>query len=172
MARKRFAFQYRMDDVDPLWLEGRQFSHRGVHQHSGRYAPLSGFAPSKPRWRVGSCRYFFSRCRRKPYLYETGWFRLVFATVCILALTAAYRLRLRQMPCAAKTLGAAPQRDYRAERLLDESAGGRASAPSAGELHDGVLQQITSLSLMLGHLQETTPIRRRRRPRSANCRKN
>jgi len=107
---------------------------------------------------------------QRPYLYETGWFRLVFATVCILALTAAYRLRLRQMHARQKLLEQHHNEITALNGLLDE-AQEEERARIAGELHDGVLQQITSLSLMLAPSRDN-PIRKRRRPRSANSRKN
>src|SRR5258708_1267916 len=57
--------------------------------------------------------------------------------------------------CGAKTLGTAPKRDYRAERLLDESAGGRARAHRRRAARRGASADYFAQS-HAGHLQEIT----------------
>src|SRR5258708_34161674 len=67
----------------------------------------------------------------------------------MVALTAAYRLRLRQMHAGQKLL----EQHHNEITALNDclmKAQEEERARIAGELHDGVLQQITSLSLMLG----------------------
>src|SRR6202008_3775322 len=90
------------------------------------------------------------------YFYETAWFRLVFATVCVLALTMAYRLRLRQMHVRQKLL---EQHQNEITDLNDclMKAQEEERTRIAGELHDGVLKQITSLSLLLGSAKREVP---------------
>src|SRR5882724_2153851 len=144
---EKIRFQYRMDDVDPLWLEADNsltavYTNIPVGTHAFRIRASN----RDGMWDRAGISFQVSQ---KPYLYETGWFRLVFATVCILALTAAYRLRLRQMHARQKLL----EQHHNEITALNDclmKAQEEERARIAGELHDGVLQQITSLSLMLG----------------------
>lgn len=144
---EKIRFQYRMDGVDPVWLDADN-SLTAVYTHIpiGTHAFRIRASNSAGVWdRSGISFTVFQR----PYFYETTWFRLVFATVCVLTLTAAYRLRLRQMHARQKLL---EQHQNEITALNDclMKAQEEERARIAGELHDGVLQQITSLTLRLG----------------------
>jgi len=77
-----------------------------------------------------------------PAYYQTAWFRTLAVAAFLSLLWAAYRIRLRLV-----------ERHQAEITALNESlmkAQEQERTRIAGELHDGVMQQITALSLMLG----------------------
>src|SRR4029453_9585171 len=77
-----------------------------------------------------------------PAYYQTAWFRTLAVVMFLSLLWAAHRLRLRVV-----------ERHQAEITALNESlmkAQEQERTRIAGELHDGVMQQISALSLMLG----------------------
>jgi len=77
-----------------------------------------------------------------PAYYQTGWFRTLAVVTSLSLLWSAYRIRLRVI-----------ERHQAEITALNESlmkAQEQERTRIAGELHDGVMQQISALSLMLG----------------------
>jgi signal transduction histidine kinase/ligand-binding sensor domain-containing protein len=151
---EKIRFQYRMDDVDSVWLDADNsltavYTHIPIGKHVFRIRACNRDGV----WDRAGISFPVSQ---KPYFYETRWFRLLFATAGVLALIAAYWLRVRQMHARQKLL---EQHQSEITALNDclMKAQEEERARIAGELHDGVLQQITSLSLLLGSAKREVP---------------
>ncbi len=144
---EKIRFQYRMDGVDPVWLDADN-SLTAVYTHIpiGTHAFRIRASNSAGVWDRSGISFPVTQ---KPYFYETAWFRLVFGTVCVLVLTMAYRLRVRQIHARQKLL---EQHQNEITALNDclMKAQEEERTRIAGELHDGVLQQISSLVIVLG----------------------
>ena len=144
---EKIRFQYRMDGVDPVWLDADN-SLTAVYTNIpiGTHAFRIRASNSAGVWDRSGISFPVTQ---KPYFYETGWFRLLSGTVCVLVLTMAYRFRLRQMHARQKLL---EQHQNEITALNDclMKAQEEERARIAGELHDGVLQQISSLAIVLG----------------------
>jgi signal transduction histidine kinase len=78
----------------------------------------------------------------RPPLWQTWWFVVINGSALVLAALAFIQFRIREM---------SRQMNVRLEERLAERT------RIAGELHDGVLQQITSLSLVLGAAKQQVP---------------
>ena len=120
---EKIRFQYQMDGVDPVWLEAdnsltavytnipigthafkiRACNRDGVWDRSGISFPVT----------------------QKPYLYQTGWFRLAVVMAFVLTLTGGYGLRLHKMRA---------QMNERLNERVEERT------RIARELHDTLLQ--------------------------------
>jgi signal transduction histidine kinase/ligand-binding sensor domain-containing protein len=137
---EKSRFQYRMDDVDPVWLEAdnsltavynripigthafriRASNSAGVWDHSGIFFPIT----------------------QEPYFYETGWFRLLAVSAFAAILTGAYRLRLYQLR--------AQMHARLHERVLERTRVAR-------ELHDTLLQSFQGLLLQFQAVSNLLP---------------
>jgi ligand-binding sensor domain-containing protein/signal transduction histidine kinase len=120
---EKIRFQYRMDDVDPLWLEADN-SLTAVYTNIpvGTHAFKIRACNSDGVWDRSGISF---PVIQKPYFYEAGWFRLVAAIAFVLTLTGAYRLRLHQIRAQMSA-----RLD---ERVLERTRVAR-------ELHDTLLQ--------------------------------
>ena len=137
---EKIRFQYRMDDVDPVWLDadtsltavytnvplGTHFFHVRACNADGVWDPI-GIA---------------YRITQQPYVYETTWFRLSVLLAVALFLIGAYQLRLKQI---------AHQYNLR----LDERVNERTRI--ARELHDTLLQSFHGLMLRFQSVQNMLP---------------
>ncbi len=89
---ERIRFQYRMDGVDPVWLDADNTHNRGLHQHPGWYSRIQIRASnSYGVWDPAGISFPVTQ---SPYFYETIWFRLLAITAFVVILTGAYRFRL------------------------------------------------------------------------------
>ena len=125
---EKIRFQYRMEDVDPVWLEADN-SLTAVYTNIpvGTHAFKIRACNSDGVWDRSGISFPVSQ---KPYFHETGWFRLVVATAFVLTLTGAYRLRLYQIR--------AQMHARLDERVLERTRVAR-------ELHDTLLQTLQGL---------------------------
>jgi signal transduction histidine kinase/ligand-binding sensor domain-containing protein len=137
---EKIRFQYRMDDVDPVWLDADKsltaiYTHIPVGTHAFRIRASN----SAGVWDRSGISF---PVIQKPYFYETGWFRLVATMAFILTLTGAYRLRLRQIRAQ---MGARLE-----ERLFERTR-------IARELHDTMLQSFHGLLLRFQTVSNLLP---------------
>jgi signal transduction histidine kinase/ligand-binding sensor domain-containing protein len=91
-----------------------------------------------------------------PAYYQTNWFRALCVLTLLAMLWTVYQLRVR----ALKQRQAALERHQTEIRALNEQMIKAQEAERmriSGELHDGVLQQITSLALRLGKVRRQAP---------------
>ena len=130
---EKIRFQYRMDDVDPVWLDADNFRTAiytnipvGTHAFHLRACNSNGV------WDHSGIAFSVTQ---KPYFYETSWFRLAVATALVLILGAGHRLRLRQVSAQMHA-------------RLDERVWERTRV--AQELHDTLLQTIQASKLVAG----------------------
>ena len=137
---EKIRFQYRMDDVDPVWLEADNsltavYTNIPVGTHAFRIRACN----SDGVWDRSGISFPVTQ---KPYFYETGWFRLVAVMAFVLTLTGAYRLRLHQIRA---------QMNARLdERVLERTRVAR-------DLHDTLLQSFHGLLLRFQAASEPAP---------------
>src|SRR6185295_7232740 len=84
-----------------------------------------------------------------PAYYQTAWFRTLAVATFLLLLWAAYRIRLRVIERHEAEITALNESLMKAQE--------QERMRIAGELHDGVMQQISALSLMLGTARRQIP---------------
>ena len=151
---EKVRFRYKLEGWDRDWQDAG----------TRRQAFYNNLAPRKYRFRVMACNNSgvwneagtFLDFSIAPAYWQTNWFR----TLCVLAfvaiLWAAHRLRVRVLEDRQATLErhqAVLERHQAEIGALNErlmKAQEEERIRIAGELHDGVLQQLTSLALQLG----------------------
>ena len=128
---EKIRFQYRMDDVDPVWLDA---DNRRIAVYTnipvGAHAFHLRACNSNGVWDHSGIAFSVTQ---NPYFYETGWFRLAGATALALFLAAGYRFRLRQITAQMHA-------------RLDERVSERTRV--AQELHDTLLQTIQASKMV------------------------
>jgi signal transduction histidine kinase/ligand-binding sensor domain-containing protein len=127
---EKIRFQYRMDDVDPDWMDADN-SLTAVYSNIpvGRHAFKIRACNNDGVWNRSGISFPITQ---KPYFYETGWFRLAAVIGLVLTLTGGYRFRLHQIHA---------QMNARLdERVLERTR-------IARELHDTLLQSFHGLLL-------------------------
>jgi PAS domain S-box-containing protein len=92
---EKTRFQYRMDDVDPVWLDADK-SLTAVYTNipAGTHAFRIRASNSAGVWDRSGISFPITQ---KPYFYQTGWFRAVCAVAFFLFLWSAYLLRVRHL---------------------------------------------------------------------------
>jgi signal transduction histidine kinase/ligand-binding sensor domain-containing protein len=131
---EKIRFQYRMDGVDPVWLDADN-SLTAVYTNIpiGTHAFRIRASNSAGVWDRSGISFPVTQ---KPYFYETGWFRLLSGTVCVgvflLALWVLYQFRLRQLA-------------HKFNLTLEARVNERTRI--ARELHDTLLQSFQGLML-------------------------
>jgi len=92
---EKIRFQYRMDGVDPVWLEADN-SHTAVYNNIpiGTHDFRIRATNSAGVWDRAGISFPVTQ---KPYFYETGWFRAICAIAFFLLLWSAYLLRVRHL---------------------------------------------------------------------------
>jgi signal transduction histidine kinase len=125
---EKIRFQYRMDDVDPVWLNADN-SLTAVYTNIpvGRHVFRIRACNSGGVWDRAGISFPVTQ---KPYFYETGLFRLAAVIAFVLTLTGGYRLRLHQMRAQMNA-------------RLDERVTERTRI--ARDLHDTLLQSFQGL---------------------------
>jgi ligand-binding sensor domain-containing protein/signal transduction histidine kinase len=92
---EKIRFQYRMEGVDPVWLDADN-SLTAVYTNIpvGTHAFKVRACNSDGVWDRAGISF---PVIQKPYFYETGWFRALCIAALVALLWAAYQLRLRQI---------------------------------------------------------------------------
>ena len=144
---EKILMQYRMDGLDPEWLEAGP----------SRSAIYSGFRPGTHHFHVRACNRdgvwdrigIVYDITQLPYYYETNLFRAAIAGTLILILAGAYRLRLRRLTAEMSA-------------RLDDRVSERTRL--ARELHDTLLQTIQGSKMVAddGLDNATDPVRMHR----------
>jgi len=151
---QKVHFQYKLEGWDRDW---QNVGNR-------RQAFYTNLAPGKYRFRVTACNNSgvwndagtFLDFSIAPAYWQTTWFR----ALCVLTFLAIfwffYQLRVRALE-RRQALLERHQGEIRAlnEQLIKAQEAERMRI--AGELHDGVLQQITSVTLRLGKVRNQAP---------------
>jgi signal transduction histidine kinase len=125
---EKIRFQYRMDDVDPVWLDAdnsltAMYTNIPVGTHAFRFRACNRDGV----WDRSGVSFPVSQ---KPYFYETGWFRALGVAAFLALLWAIYQLRVHQV---------ARQFNMRLEERVNERT------RIARELHDTLLQNLHGL---------------------------
>lgn len=137
---EKIRFQYRLDGVDPVWLDA-DASRSAVYTNIpiGTHALHMRACNASGVWdRTGAIYYV----NQEPYYYETLWFRGLTLSTVLLLLTGAYFFRLRQIR---------HQMRVRLEERLDERE------RIARELHDTLLQSVQGLIFGFHAISERLP---------------
>jgi signal transduction histidine kinase/ligand-binding sensor domain-containing protein len=147
VAPEKVRFRFKLEGQDKDWREV-------VNQRTVEYSNLP---PGNYRFRVIACNNSglwneegatlnFSVA---PAYWQTDWFRILCVVTLLAMLWTLYRLRVRAL-----------ERRHAEIRALNEQLIKAQEAERmriSGELHDGVLQQITSLTLRLGKVRRQVP---------------
>jgi signal transduction histidine kinase/ligand-binding sensor domain-containing protein len=137
---EKIRFQYRMNDVDPVWLDADS-AHTAVYTNipAGTHAFRIRASNSDGVWDRDGISFSVTQ---KPYFYQTAWFNLAWVAGLVILLWALYQLRLRQL---------AQQYNIRLEERVSERS------RIARELHDTLLQSFHGVSLLFHSLSEELP---------------
>ena len=151
---QKVKFRYRLDGHDRDWQDAG----------TRREAFYTDLSPGKYRFRVIACNnngvwneqgatLDFSVA---PAYWQTNWFRALCVLTFVAMLWAVYQLRVRALKRRQAILEQ-HQTEILAlnEQLIKAQEAERMRI--SGELHDGVLQQITSLTLRLGSVKRQLP---------------
>ena len=147
VAPEKVRFRFMLEGQDKHWREV-------VNQRDVQYSNL---APGQYRFRLIACNNSgvwneegtFLDFSVAPAYYQTNWFRALCVLTILAMFWSVYQLRVRaleQHHAEIRSLNEQLIKVQEAERIR-----------IAGELHDGVLQQITSLTLRLGKVKRQVP---------------
>ena len=140
-------FRYKVQEIDKGWNEAAAampVTYRNLPPGSYHFSVEA--SDTNGDWSGAPANLAFSI---EPAFYQTVWFRSLGVFLFLAVLTGLYRLRLRHL-----------ERQRDALRALNEQMSKAQEAERtriAGELHDGVLQQLTSLVLRLGVVKRQVP---------------
>ena len=158
---EKVRFRYRLEGIDPDW-------HEVVNKREVQYSNLS----------PGSYHFHVIACNNSgvwneqgasldftvlPAYYQTNWFRALCVITFLAMLWTIYHLRVGALHRRQALLVQHKESLERLQteiRALNEQMIKTQEAERmriAGELHDGVLQQITSLTLRLGKVKRQVP---------------
>jgi ligand-binding sensor domain-containing protein/signal transduction histidine kinase len=137
---EKVRFQYRMDGIDPVWLDADKlltavYTNIPVGTHSFHVRACS----SDGVWDPNGIVY---RVTQAPYFYQTAWFWPLVVLAVALLLAGAYWLHLRQIA-------------HEYNLCLDERVSERTRI--ARELHDTLLQSFHGLMLRFQAVQNMLP---------------
>jgi len=147
VAPDKVRFRFKLEGQDKNWREV-------VNQRKVEYSNLP---PGNYRFRVIASNNSgvwneqgaFLDLNVTPAYYQTNWFRALCALTILAMFWSVYQLRVRAL-----------ERHHAEIRALNEQLVKAQEAERiriAGELHDGILQQITSLNLRLGKVRYQVP---------------
>jgi signal transduction histidine kinase/ligand-binding sensor domain-containing protein len=154
VAPEKNRFRYKLEGVDKDW-------HDVGNRREAFYTNLP---PRHYRFRVAAANNSgvwneegaFLDFNIAPAYYQTNWFRALCVVILASIIWAAHRLRVRALE-NRQALLEQHQTEIRAlnEQMIKAQEAERMRI--SGELHDSVLQQITSLTLRLGKVKRQVP---------------
>ena len=154
VAPEKVRFRFKLEGQDEDWRE----------VVNDRRVQYSNLAPGHYRFRVIASNNSgvwneegaFLDFAIAPAYYQTNWFRALCGLVFLAMLWTVYQMRVRALERRQAVL----ERHRTEVRALNEELIKAQEAERmriSGELHDGVLQQITSLTLRLGKVKRQVP---------------
>jgi len=154
VAPEKVRFRFKLEGQDRDWRE----------VVNDRRVQYSNLAPGNYRFRVVACNNSGVWNEEgasldfviAPAYYQTNWFRALCVLTFVAMLWTVYQLRVRVLK-RRHALLEQHQSEIRAlnEQMIKAQEAERMRI--SGELHDGVLQQITSLALRLGKVKRQAP---------------
>ena len=161
VAPEKVRFKYKLEGYDRDWQD----------VGNRRQAFYTNLSPASYRFRVIACNNSgvwneqgdTLELSIAPAYYQTTWFRALCVLASLAMLWALYQLRVRALKRRQALLErnqALLERHQSEIRALNEQMVKAQEAERiriSGELHDGVLQQITSLTLRLGKVKRQVP---------------
>jgi len=140
VAPEKNRFRYKLEGFDRDWQDvgnRRQAYFTNLPPRNYRFRVTA--SNNSGVWNEAGAALAFSIA---PAYYQTGWFRTLAVVMFLSLLWAAHRLRLRIVERHEAEISALNERLMKAQE--------QERTRIAGELHDGVMQQISALSLVLG----------------------
>jgi signal transduction histidine kinase/ligand-binding sensor domain-containing protein len=140
VAPEKNRFKVKLEGRDRDWEDvgnRRQAFYNDLPPGSYRFRVMA--ANNSGVWNEAGAALDFSIA---PAYYQTAWFRVLAVVSFLSLLWAAHRLRLRVVEGHEAQIRAVNERMIKAQE--------HERMHIAGELHDGVMQQISALTLMLG----------------------
>jgi len=147
VAPEKTRFRYKLEGHDRDWQDvgtRRQTFYNDLPPKNYRFRVIA--SNNSGVWNETGVALDFSIA---PAYYQTAWFRTLAFVMFLSLLWSAYRIRLRvierhQAEITALNEGLMKAQEQERTRI-------------AGELHDGVMQQLSALSLMLGTARRKIP---------------
>ena len=147
IAPQKTRFRYKLEGVDRDWQE---VSHR-------RQAYYTDLPPRQYRFRVAAANNSgvwneagaFVDFSIAPAYYQTTWFLVLSASTVLALVWGAHRLRLRIVEKHEREISALNERLMKAQE--------QERIRIAGELHDGVAQEMLAVTMMLGTARRRIP---------------
>ena len=154
VAPEKIRFRYKLEGYDGDWQDvgnRRQAFYTNLSPTSYRFRVIA--CNNSGVWNETGASLNFSIA---PAYYQTAWFRLLCGAVFVTMVWAIYWLRVRVLEGRHRILERHKgEISALNERLMKVQEAERMRI--SGELHDGVLQQITSLTLRLGKVRRREP---------------
>ena len=147
VAPEKVRFRFKLEGQDKDWREVvnvRRVEYSNLPPRHYRFRVMA--SNNSGVWNEQGASLDFSVA---PAYYQTKWFRALCVLILLAMLWVVYQLRVRAL-----------KRRHAEVRALNEQLIKAQEAERtriAGDLHDGVLQQITSLTVMLGIVKRQLP---------------
>ena len=154
VAPEKVHFKYKLEGQDTDWRESvndRRAQYTNLLPRRYRFRVIA--SNNSGVWNEQGDTFDFSVA---PAYYQTNWFRVLCALAFVAMLWTAYRLRVRTLEERQAIL----ERHQGEVGALNEQlmkAQEEERIRIAGELHDGILQKLTSLALKLGTVTLALP---------------
>ena len=144
---EKVRFRYRLDGRDQDWNDAgtrRQAFYSDLPP--GQYRFQVTASNNDGVWNEQGATLAFVIA---PAYYQTGWFMALIAGVLVTAVWTAHRVRLRIVERNQRDMSALNERLMKAQE--------QERVRIAGELHDGVMQEMLAATMMLGSAKRRTP---------------
>jgi signal transduction histidine kinase/ligand-binding sensor domain-containing protein len=147
VAPEKVRFRYRLEGHDADWQDvgtRRQAFYSGLPPGQYKFRVIA--ANNSGVWNDTGAALQFSIA---PAYYETAWFRALALGMVLTFIWSAYRIRVRVVEKHQQEISALNERLMKAQE--------QERMRIAGELHDGVMQQMLAMTMMLGTAKRRIP---------------